>query len=937
MIGQASGWIVSRERLEERLFDASARCISIVAPAGYGKSRLARSLAARVPSLTVCDVHDVISDAGLCRRIVAALLTGGAEDRDDLAQALASLPDAIEHTETWGLLLDAAWSHDGPPNAVVLENAESLVANADLVARVARIAALGGRTLILCSRTDFPSLTFRRMPPGDVVRVGVGDLRFTDDETVELLSRAGARDEQIRRALPLIGGWPVAALLFAAAAASGTLDEGLARAAREDDLGSYVLGEALEGIGVGTLDLLAAAARLRPCGALECAALGTSALDLARATSNHPFFAVEGERLYIHPLARAALVQGDRGIARLADAGAAAEATNPTLAARLYLTARDPDRAAQLLGTTLAGFLHGDVPGELAEMVGEIGTNVLVRHPAAWSATITLRAFADDSFGMLEEARSVWRALPRDADLGLRVSIGFTYANYLFVLGRVDELEHLLGEIKTAIAGMPPDSVPHAVVAVLEGALAARCGHDVDTVALERRVAAVFDHVAALRIIYRLEIEARLADMRMDRDAGRAQIEQAIEIAERANSATFGAIAAVNGAFAAWLHGEDALYQAYLDRIDDRSSPVTEMGTSYFVACARRDPALAVRRNELLYHRTYASIIGAARAAEPGVRRMMAESALDAAREDRSPLVLTLAWLTIALAVPERAAEGYAHALSSAAQLHGDTWVAAIERLRFDGAGPLAALQHRFLGEGGSRTRLIMGLRKVYDGTREISLTQREVTVLAALMSVPASVEATRLAEMVFPDEETTESVRSLRVWISRLRAKLPEYVIVSADGGYRASERLTFGSVYAETLCNKVDAGRQLSADETRFLEAFSADGSDGISHAVVDTEWAAPLLRRRERIRRKAFASLAWDAFARGADDRCVRIALDALDHDPLDEALVELLLRSYKRSGTHADAQRAYRTYESALQEQLGVRPAPALLSLIDVAEM
>lgn len=202
---------VARPRLLTLL--RSARVVTVVAPAGYGKT-------------TTLAAH--LSDLGR-----AAWLTLDADDADPqvlaagLAVAVSSLPGGTGPEA----LLDAG----APPRRVTARVADVLdAAGALLVLDEAQHLAgpltgellkelLGGRVALL-SRTplDTPDLT-RLEVSGELWHITAPDLAFTPAELADLLAAQGVKAEgaEVRLAHAVTEGWPIAARFLAQAAAQG--------------------------------------------------------------------------------------------------------------------------------------------------------------------------------------------------------------------------------------------------------------------------------------------------------------------------------------------------------------------------------------------------------------------------------------------------------------------------------------------------------------------------------------------------------------------------------------------------------------------------------------------------------------------------------------------------------------------------------------------
>jgi two-component SAPR family response regulator len=195
-------------------------------------------------------------------------------------------------------------------------------------------------------------------------------------------------------------------------------------------------------------------------------------------------------------------------------------------------------------------------------------------------------------------------------------------------------------------------------------------------------------------------------------------------------------------------------------------------------------------------------------------------------------------------------------------------------------------------------------------------------------------IESTRLAATIFPDDLPGDAVKAIRVWISRLRAKFRgRDVILSTPAGYRAAAHISFDFAVAEQAVSRMECGESLSALEMESLRRFALSRANAMSLILADAEWAAPLLRRAEESRRQALLAIAKHAFEAKDFAEAQRLARMVLDDDPVDEAAVELKLRSHVAAGATLEAQRLYRRYESALQAEVGTAPSDHLAALLD----
>jgi hypothetical protein len=807
--------VVDRSALTERVLLYAPALLLITAPAGYGKTRFARLVSARLGGGVTCDVTGVDTPPQLAQKIVLAMLAGGAVG-DGLAQTAAMMSTA-DRSDEWDHLVEALWLREGGPACVVFDNAERIAQYTELTDRIAGLAVLQSeRRLIVCSRTRFDSTILRRMPPNEILHVGVRDLEFSPQETRGLLLAARAPKELIPEAIDQSRGWPIAALLFARAAQAGELRQALQRAEAAENVTAYVLSQAFENLDTPTVELLGAIAHISPATEADLRAFGTTAEHVRFIAREHPFFVEENGSIIVHPLAQKALVDEGHGKAVLLEVARRCESSEPLLAARLFVVAGKHDDAARLLGAALAPLMMGEVPLLLAEVVSAIGKDVLLRHPGAWASTTVLHAFTRTSEERLDEARIVWRSLADDCPIPLRVSIASAYYQHAQFLGNVDEATELFTSLERSLASEPPDSPWRAVVDFYRNWGELRTGKLVDVAAIRSRSQALLA-VPSTHAAFQWEFEARVAIMLLQRDVARQHLEIAVELARSTDTMLFRVIVLLAAAFFAWFAGENELYERYLTMLREDSTPAMSGGTSYFLECCLENPVTATPRNEFRYQRAFAAVIGASRCFVAHERQQLAEIAVSAATDDGQPLLLTMAWLSLAFVSPSRRDEALTNAMMNARRMDGGAWISAIEQLTL-GEGPLVAFRNRFLEDAANpqtkyiRISLITGTVRVKD--KNIALSGREYELLVFLALREGSVSAEFVSESLWPESDGDRARSALRVTISRLRAHLgdPSLIITAPNALTLSADR-------------ELDIGPYLKRDGIRSPQYIPSD----------------------------------------------------------------------------------------------------------------
>jgi predicted ATPase/DNA-binding SARP family transcriptional activator len=207
---------------------------------------------------------------------------------------------------------------------------------------------------------------------------------------------------------------------------------------------------------------------------------------------------------------------------------------------------------------------------------------------------------------------------------------------------------------------------------------------------------------------------------------------------------------------------------------------------------------------------------------------------------------------------------------------------------------------------------------------------------LLILLAMDAGRVATtqRLIDGVWGDAPPVGAANALQALVSRLRRAVPELPVESQPTGYRLA-------VPPEQV------------DATRF-ERLAGAGRAALPH---DPATAAQLLREALALwRGPALADVADADFARAPAARLAELRLSAVEdrieaelrlgaggadvlaeleelvaEHPLRERLVGLLVRALYAAGRPAEALGAYERARTALADQLGVDPSPALAAL------
>lgn len=205
---RAQSFVIKRPRLTKLLDDSGARIILLVAPAGYGKTTLAREwLSERRRPIAWFSVSSASAD-------VAALSRGIAEELDialgDATQTITRRLAALTavHQQPDALARVIAKSHPDWPQALVLaiDDYHYLATSPAVEDFVGGLVQLLPVTFVITSRSRPNWVAPRLAVYGEAFELGVRELAMTDEEANDVLrnSKLG----HTTASLDLAQGWP---------------------------------------------------------------------------------------------------------------------------------------------------------------------------------------------------------------------------------------------------------------------------------------------------------------------------------------------------------------------------------------------------------------------------------------------------------------------------------------------------------------------------------------------------------------------------------------------------------------------------------------------------------------------------------------------------------------------------------------------------------
>jgi LuxR family maltose regulon positive regulatory protein len=271
-IPQSRPGIVARTAVVDRLLTLRDRAVvTVVAPAGYGKTTVLSQWAAAVGSRVAwVSVDDRDNDPTVLLKYLAVALDRVGPLKSTVLRSLASPGTGLANV----VQLTSAIAAMDRPAAVVLDNAETLTNREcrDMVAELA-VHLPPGSQLVIGSRQEPPLPVARLRAHGRIVEVGVAELAMDAREARLLLQAAGVRttDADVEDLVEHTEGWPAGLYLAALAANAGSPQVAIGRTFTGDDrfMGDYLRSEFLDRVSRADVSFLTRTSILeRLCGPL---------------------------------------------------------------------------------------------------------------------------------------------------------------------------------------------------------------------------------------------------------------------------------------------------------------------------------------------------------------------------------------------------------------------------------------------------------------------------------------------------------------------------------------------------------------------------------------------------------------------------------------------------------------------------------------------
>ncbi|MEA2664223.1 MAG: hypothetical protein QOI11_1167 [Candidatus Eremiobacteraeota bacterium] len=937
---------VLRTPLVERVRAAQPAIVSIVAPAGFGKSTLVRQLLADYPARGVCDCRGVGSDVELARRLLPALADENPERSLNLSQTETIIGDGHGSAAERLAVALAAWRVHGRPSAFVFENAEDAIREPGACDFLARLLAgrPAGRTIAICSREPLRMHLSRFASPHQILTLRAGDLAFGKAEIGAIFAPTGARPEAVERVAAISGGWPIAVLLLARFAHEGRLEPLLDRLddVAYEELQEYLTDQVLGHAPPAVTDGLLVCAAIPQAGGRDLRlAIGEAGYEqFAQFQKTSPFVSRDAGGIFtVHPLVASTLTErhSDRIAALLTPAAATYETAGEfQRAAEIHLAQGDQRAAARAL-EHLEVIEAAAPPLAYARVLASLDRAVVMRYPRLWAVTAMLRTFSVDSRAMLEEAEAIWQRLPPDATPIERIYLYVFRVLFMSYLGEFERALALVDDFRAQIAAPDvPQTRMHAWLLYLRSLMTARMGRLSEA---ERDLEAAWPFVNAMHVMGSGTLATLGADVervRGNRVSEREKLERAIDHSRKSGLSNFIARDEAEAAFGAWLAGDDADYTQHAFALEAEVEREGVRGFAFFVACMRgheREP----QPTDNVKWVACGHLIAAASGDDPAARVRHADLAREAAALYRSPFTQVLAALAVAELDPARRGALRAEAAAIAQRIDAPPLHEALAALgRDETGGFLAPFVRRYrpaaeAPRAGLAVELVTG-RVLRDGA-PVTLAEREHALLVAIAMRPEALARERLTDMLWPDLGESPARNAFHVCLHRLKSRLgDDNAVVRTREGYRLGNDVRVDLWEIDRTVAALRAADTLDARQGAALRTLY-DGLRATRPAKFEAwEWFEPTERHLRELRCEVAQALAKAALDEGRTQDALALAHEMIAYDPCDEPAREIAIRAYLKSGDRAAALRHFRQYRDTLDAELQCEPSEALAALV-----
>ncbi len=899
--------------------------LSLVAPAGFGKTTFLRQFFGAEFSSCLCECAGVRDDVDLAQRLLPELRDvledGSRSAADRLAVALERFA-ASERT------------------CVVFDSAEAIARNPAATQFFTKLLAHRPKEMRIAvsSREAFPVRFTRFVPPHQFLALRARDFAFDAEELRHAFSGLLPDGQALERIAQLSIGWPIAVFLLKRIAGEGRLEDVTARIERYEfeELHEYVADEILGAFDERTLRSLFVCASIPDATARDVRDAyddGLSDAELDELARESPFVSREDDAYCVHPLVSGALRehQHERRRALVARLATMREDDGDYVRQAELLLSIDDERAA---GAALARFdeiLNAAPPERYRSVLRRLDYTTVLRYPRLWAVSALARLYCVSASQLCDEGESIWRTLDRQTPLPDRYVVFILRILLLAYTGRGAEAE---AEADAFSQMVPPDSPLAAHLAFLRAFVYGRNGRtqrSLDEINRALPFARSGDLIAAAAHVTLAADIARVRGDRMEEQF----ITLALQLAEETALPNLIGLVLAHRLVAAWLQGDEVSVGDVASRLE----VLVQNGVAnfaYVTACAlgREAEPSAVDLPEFVI---YGHLIALQRSHDDGRRMTLARKAHDVAVRLGVPFLETLAAIAVACCEDLLFEQYRTLAEEASRRVESPPLQEAVRAVfeRANDAGMLTGFlkQVRHAHAHAAPIEIGMWSGRVHVDGKLVALGGRELELLFAIAMRREPASRARLASQLWPDLDETAARNALSVCLHRLRGRLKRHDAIERDGdGYRVHAYASVTLWRLERAASFLRGRGALPVGERAMLERLWEELCEEQSPVVAQWEWFEPSLRRLREASVDLAHRLGFDALARGKSLAALWHAEWAMTKDACDETACEIAIRAHLALGERSSAMRTFRRYRDALKSELAAEPSKSLAELL-----
>ena len=634
---------VYRQRLIDECSNADLRVVKLIAPAGYGKSTLARALLAKRQGSATADLARVTTEIDVVREVVdAALRTTDEERRTDYAAQ--SVAFGADLGGWMRLAADAMRLLDS--SSLLVENAEAIAGNTPAARVLESLVMLLPATaaLIICARVE-PDLHLSQFAsPARTRVIGPGELQFDRREIAEVFSTVTLKQRELDEVERFTRGWPMVVMMLFALARRGRLDAYLRDDRDIADLYGYLAEQVFNTLDAAQRDLLDAMSAVPDVTESDLRMLfGKDGYEdtLQRLERDTPFVTrVAGEQIEVHPAMRQMLAaRGDPDTWRAKFFERVDRGDSGVRAAQIALLRGRFNDAAETLNALAQPYLLAAPSPGVSTILGSLPDEALSRYPLLWNAAVFLRASFDIAATM-RQGEEIVAAFTAETSVPERLGVYNVLAQLYANRGQDTSVRRIASRLRDDpfLADIPVASL---LARFWEFLIAVYHGDPMDLSLLKSDFAPVIESPATDAFVESIVIAA---DRRLhgDRWGERGSLERSIEIAHTTSQPVVIAICLQHAAWGAWFWGDDRQCQLFADEMANAVNSAVINQFFLFLDAFKGRALGTATGSEALGDRACAYLVAASKARSQTERLRLIDEAMVAAEQSsrRFPGVL---------------------------------------------------------------------------------------------------------------------------------------------------------------------------------------------------------------------------------------------------------------------------------------------------------